>query len=425
MEKIAVIGFGQAGYCAVKAMRNAGHAGEINVFESGLCAPANPMLTTYYAAGKLDRTDVYPYGKIEDIVSALGITFRSGCHVDQLLTATNELLLSDGQKERFDKILISTGAKAIYPRLKGIPHERVFVMRTMEDAQSIRDYIAKNEMKSALVIGASMVGIKVAELLLNKGLRTTIADAAGYLFPLSAFDNVAQEIQCRARNKGISFLWNSIAEEITPKGVYFANGTHVQADIICFCIGTSSNIELVANTDILDGLTVKTKRGIVVDSRMQTNCEGIYAAGDCCEGTNLQTGKTMIIGLWANACYQGETAGLNMAGVKAEYPGNILHNITHFMDMDFIGIGDNSLKGTPVTFGKLGGGPYFQAVMAQGKMQCVNMLDLYSISGIVKSQFMKQFTGDSTGFTPVQRGTLLANQVPAEIIEIIEGSAVS
>ncbi len=425
MGKIAIVGFGQAGYCAVKAMRYAGYDGEIHVFEKDLCGPANPMLTTYFAGGRLmNRDDMYPYGKTEEIVTSLTITFRGGCCVERLFPATNELLLSNGEKERFDKILIATGAKAIYPRLKGVPGEHAFVMRTVEDAQRIKDYLAAKKIKSALVIGASMVGIKVAELLWNKGIPTTVADAAEHLFPLAALENVAGEIERRVSNRGISFLGKSIADEITPDGVLFSNGRHVRADLICFCIGTRSNIELVANTDILDGVSVKTNRGIVVDNYMQTNCQGIYAAGDCCEGTNLQTGETMIIGLWANACSQGETAGLNMAGVKTQYPGNVLHNITHFLDMDFVGIGDNRLKGDTVTLGSLSAGPYLEAVMAQGKMLCVNMLDLYPISGIVKSQFMKQFTGDTTGFTPEQKGMLLAHQVSAEFIKIIEGGVV-
>ena len=55
-------------------------------------------------------------------------------------------------------------------------------------------------------------------------------------------------------------------------------------------------------------------RGIVVDDHMRTSVPGIYAAGDCCEGNNLESGQKQIIGLWANANHQGETAGINMAG---------------------------------------------------------------------------------------------------------------
>ena len=62
------------------------------------------------------------------------------------------------------------------------------------------------------------------------------------------------------------------------------------------------------------------------------------------EGNNLESGQNQIIGLWANANHQGETAGINMAGGDMAYKGNILHNITHFMNMDFIGFEGRKTK---------------------------------------------------------------------------------
>ena len=83
---------------------------------------------------------------------------------------------------------------------------------------------------------------------------------------------------------------------------------------------------------------------------METSVKGIYAAGDCAEGKNLQTGQPQLIGLWANAACQGRCAGSNMAGMQAEYEGNIIHNITHFMDMDFVSLGDRGTAGEQVVF---------------------------------------------------------------------------
>jgi len=95
----------------------------------------------------------------------------------------------------------------------------------------------------------------------------------------------------------------------------------------------------------VDPAEVTVNKGIVVDHDMQTSVPGIYAAGDCCEGEELQSNTSMIIGLWANAAHQGATAGANMAGGKAEFDGNFLHNITHFMGMDFVGFGDVRTQG--------------------------------------------------------------------------------
>jgi hypothetical protein len=73
----------------------------------------------------------------------------------------------------------------------------------------------------------------------------------------------------------------------------------------------------------------------------------------------------MIIGLWANAAHQGTTVGANMTGKAAEFDGNFLHNITHFMDMDFIGFGDNRITGDVLTSGNIHEGLYVEAVLKE------------------------------------------------------------
>ncbi len=124
---------------------------------------------------------------------------------------------------------------------------------------------------------------------------------------------------------------------------------------------------------------------------METSVPGIYAAGDCCEEINLQTGKTAVIGLWANAAMQGACAGADMAGDHADCPGNILHNITRFFDMDFISLGDITLPGCKHLFDC----PEFfvSLVMDGNTLQSVNVVGNYRVSGILKHHLVKQLTG--------------------------------
>ena len=153
---------------------------------------------------------------------------------------------------------------------------------------------------------------------------------------------------------------------------------------------------------------------------MRTSAPGIYAAGDCCQGDNLQSGGKQIIGLWANAGVQGRIAGRNMAGVTDETDGNILHNITHFLDMDFIGLGDNRLTGEVRTYRSPEGGFYLQAVYRDGKPVGFNILDNYGVSGIIKAQLIKVLRGQPCRFSPEQRGQLVRYGVPERMIETLE-----
>ena len=154
---------------------------------------------------------------------------------------------------------------------------------------------------------------------------------------------------------------------------------------------------------------------------MQTNLPGIYAAGDCCEGNNLENGQTQLIGLWANANRQGTTAGSNMAGQEMVYEGNILHNITRFMEMDFIGFGDNRIEGEVLEYGTLGKGMYIRLVLKDHRIAGANILDNCSISGIVKNYMLRLFGGD-TGKLPVyQRAALESAGLSSAFLDELEG----
>lgn len=418
----AIVGFGCAGYHAARAIREQDPAGDIHVFETTLTPPANPMLTTYYTSDKLPYQGVFPFGTLEEITARLAISMHSGVRVERVMAGERSLLLSSGERPAFDRILIATGARAFLPHLEGLPSQRVFLMRTLEDARKLKERLAAGDVKKAVVAGASMVGIKVAELLLARGVETTLADAAGYLFPLAAFENVGRELERRVAQRGVHFKWNAAISAITRTGTRFDDGSELEADVVCLCIGTRANVELAANTEVADGQGVDIRRGIVVNSRMETSAPGIYAAGDCCEGTNLQSGETMIIGLWANAGCQGETAGLNMAGGRAEYAGSIVHNITHFMDMDFIGLGDNRLDGQVSTFGDLREGLYIQAVTKDGALRCVNILNGGEVGGVLKSRLMKQLGGGDSAISGIQRAVLRRNGLTDELIELLGGT---
>ncbi len=420
--RYAIVGFGCAGFNGARAIRTEDPPGEIHVFEQTGAPPANPMLTTYYASEAINYKAIFPFGTLEEIRAKYGLIIHSEVRVAHVRAESRELVFENGTVDSFDRILIATGARAFVPPIEGYPSDRTFLMRTTADAVRLKTYLDATPVKKAVVVGASMVGIKVAELLLNRGVETTIADFAEFLFPVAAFRDVAEELEERVRSRGISFAWHKGVAGIGEKSVRFSDGTELEADIVCLCIGTRANTELLANKEVVEGESVRINRGIVVDDHMRTTVPGIYAAGDCCEGRNLLTGETMIIGLWQNAGFQGDTAGHNMAGADRSYRGTIPHNITHFMDIYFIGIGDNRAIGEMLTFGSLKGPLFVKAVQRKGALRCVNIIGNSEVGGILKSFFLKQLSTSAPAHLPtVQRMVLMKNGLPADFIDLLEG----
>lgn len=416
LKKHAIVGFGCAGYNAARSIRHYDTSAEIDVFDATGQPPFNPMLSTYYASERLGIDEVFPFGGLDEIAQSLKLNILDS-HVERIDTAEKSVVTKDGTRRAYDSILIATGASALIPGFLQCAGERFFLMRTLSDAQRLRSFIEQNSIRTAVVVGGSMVGIKVAELLHARRIETTIVDAAPYLFPLAAYAETAGEVQRRLESCGVRFAFDAKVSAIDERGITLADGTLMEADIVCLCIGTQANLQLVANTEVVQDTAVNIGRGIIVDNRMQTNVPGIYAAGDCCEGMNLQTGKTAIIGLWANAGAQGSCAGANMAGEISEYYGNILHNITHFFDMDFIGLGDVSLPGERHRFD--GRDFTIDAVINGGHLQSVNIFGNYKISGILKNHLTKRLLGVSASLTPVQRGLLEKHGLNRGFIDLI------
>lgn len=419
MQRTAIIGFGCAGFHAAKSMREHGYDGEIHIYSNTDAPPANPMLTTYYVTGALAYEGMFPFGALDVLQEEYGLIIHRNEPVVSLDSAQRKLTLRDGRTAFFDHVVLATGASALVPPIPGVERPGVFCMRTGEDAARLRERLDQG-VRSAVVIGASMVGIKLVELLHKRGISVTLADMAPHIFPTAALPEVAAEIEDRLTAQGISLCFSRPIEAIegAENGleVCLGGGQRLPCDIALLFIGTRANTQLAD-----DGIRVG--RGIVVNDRMETSAPGIYAAGDCCEGNNLLTGQTQIIGLWDNAARQGETAGANIAGVQpsASYPGNITHNITHFMDMDFIGLGDIRMHGERRTFPLPGRRGRVDLVVQNGRMVCVNILDQYRISGVLKHFLLKSLTEPGAELRPTALGRLEREHVPHALIDYLEG----
>lgn len=418
MNKFAIIGFGCAGYHALAAIREAGCDAQVDVYSETGLAPYNPMLTTYYTAGKLSYEGMFPFGTQEEIAGRYQVNVIQNTRVAAVDALTKTVKTADGAEQKYDKILITTGATAfVPPSFANV--EGAFCMRTVDDAVALRKALTGRRYKNAVVVGASMVGIKVAELLFKQEIDVTLADMAPNIFALAAYPEVSRMIEERIGELGIHMAFGQALTGAETVGenyrISFAGGSTLETELLILNIGTR------AATGLVDTEQVKIDRGIVVDEGMRTSCPDVYAAGDCCQGNNLQSGQTQIIGLWANAGIQGRVAGRNMAGVGDETDGNILHNITHFLDMDFIGLGDNRATGEIYRYQSPDKRFYLQTVLKNGKPVGFNILDNYGISGILKSQLLRVLRREEGGFTPMQRCQLTRYGVEDSFINYLEG----
>lgn len=417
MRNVAIIGFGCAGYHAAKALREADPGCRIHVYSNTHEAPANPMLTTYYVAGKLLRSGVFPLGGKEEIAERLRIQLYEDAPVKRVCAAERAVVLEDGTQRAYDEMILTSGSHPFVPPIRGLPEKNVYVMRTVDDADRLLEGI-RGGISSALVIGASWVGIKVVEALTAHGVPTSMADMAPCIFPTAVLPDIACEIHTRLQNRGIRLLFGrgieSMEEETDGILCRFSDGSSIKTQIVALCLGLRPSI------GYLDPAEIRIGRGVIVDRHQRSSVPGIFAAGDCCEAQEIIHNQFVVVNLWANAVRQGTVAGQNAAGANEAFTGNFTHNITHFLGMDFIGIGDNRAKGEILSYESPDGRAMFRAIIENGRIACINILDSCQISGVLKNYMVKRVLGSNEPFDSKSRVRMVEDPMGRALLSLLE-----
>lgn len=382
-RELAVIGNGCAGLACIRALRACGDKRPILVLSDTHWPAYNPMLTTYFAGGKISREQMFLFGRNEDLRTKLDAEIWEGFRAADLDAEGRVIRDQTGRTVSYGQCLVATGASPILPRTPGMTRQTVFFMRTMDDALRLRRRLEEQPPRSAAVIGASMVGVKVMELLHARGCRVTLADLAPHILPGAASPECAREMERRLESGGIRLCLGVTVDRLEPDGtLVLSSGERLESDLTVVCIGVRSNL------DFLRPGQVETDRGLLVDEYMRTSAPGLYAAGDAAQGRELLSGESMVIGLLANARRQGRTAGRNLAGVKTPYPGNVLHNITHFMDMEFLGAG--SVRSYDQVRCMSRGDSFAQLFWTKGRLTGVNLLNGGAVAGPARQALFRQ-----------------------------------
>jgi assimilatory nitrate reductase electron transfer subunit/3-phenylpropionate/trans-cinnamate dioxygenase ferredoxin reductase subunit len=413
-KSVVIIGNGCAGAECIKALRESGYQEKIHLLTDNKWPVFNPMLTTYYVAGKIGFDRLFPYGADQEFYLKYRVEASPESPVISLDAERRVVCVKSGLELNYDQCLIATGAAPVMPPIEGIASDHVYAMRTVEDAIRLKEAMTRKPRK-AIVIGASMVGIKLVELFYQAGLEVCLADLARHIFPMAAHPECAEVIEERLTLKGIHLRFGAgIAKvEETARGVraYFNDSARSEeADLLVMCIGVRANIGFI------DRKQVAVDKGILVDDHMRTNVPGLYAAGDVAQGENLLSGQPQMIGLLNNARSQGRTAGRNMAGGSEVFCGNIPHNMTHFMGMDFVGIGD--VNSHDRTSKKYDGKRYIQLFWKDRLLTGANFVDSYTESGAIKHALLKGLRQNG----PLRSGSLslIQSQLIKQILSEVE-----
>lgn len=329
-----MIGCGSAALSALKQMRKLGSEDEVKLVTMENYPPYSPMSLPYLLSGKKKEPEIcLTESNFFDDMKATLITGR---RVDGIRPRDKSVVYDNGKSESYDTLLIATGSEPIRPRIKGLDGKRFLGFHTLDDYHEVIGQL--REGSEVAVLGAGLVGMEVAAALSEKGYKVIVLEKERGVLPLSFDQPVGAYIsQIYAEHNVDVFLDKEVTEiRNAPKKreIVCADGDVFKADLLVCCVGVASRISM------LDGTGIEANRGILVDNRMSTNMDGIYAAGDVAEAPDFFTGKNGLSPILPSAVEQGKIAGSNMIGKEAFYDGWLSMNLYNFFGHLAVSIGD-------------------------------------------------------------------------------------
>lgn len=335
--KVLIVGGVAGGATAAARIRRLDETAEITVFErSGYISYANCGLP-YYIGGVITDPEELTLQTPESFFSRFRINMKvhhevTAIHPDQKTISVRNLETGEEFEESYDKLILSPGAKPTQPRLPGVGIEKVFTLRTVEDTFHIKEYINKNQPKSAVLAGGGFIGLELAENLKELGMDVTIVQRPKQL--MNPFDaDMASFIHSEMRKHGVKLALGHTVEGFEEKDggidILLKDEMPLHADMVVLAIGVTPDTHFAKDA----GLELGIKGSIVVNDRMETSAPDIFAAGDAVQVKHYVTGQEALISLAGPANKQGRIIADNICGGDSRYPGSQGSSVIKVFDM--------------------------------------------------------------------------------------------
>ena len=311
---ILIVGASLTGAKAAETLRKEGYDGRIVMFGQEPQPPyLRPPLSKEYLRGESELGKVFVHP--EAWYAEQRIELHRSTPVRVIEPATREVVLDDGRRVTFDRLLIATGAAPRRLHIPGSDLAGVHCLRTLEDADAIRE--AATAARRAVVIGGGWIGAEVAASIRQLGLPVAmIADGSVPLERVLGAE-VGSVYRDLHAEHGVELVMNQRAVafrgQTAIEAVETADGTRIEGDLVVVGIGARPRTELAdrAGLDVGDG--------ILVDELLQTSEPGIFAAGDVAAAWHPLLGARVRVEHWDNARRQGRIAAQNMLGGADPY----------------------------------------------------------------------------------------------------------
>jgi len=329
--KILVIGHGMVGHKFLESLSETGiHDAEVTVLcEEPRAAYDRVHLSEFFAGKSAADLSLVPPGFFDRDNLLLNLNTRATA-IDR---SNKTVTVSSGDVLSYDKLVIATGSFPFVPPVPGKDRKDCFVYRTIEDLEGMLECGSRS--KSGVVIGGGLLGLECAKALRDMNLQTHVVEFSPRLMAVQVDEGGGRVLRKKIEDLGVIVHTQKNTVEIVDgeaarHRMVFADGTHLETDMIVFSAGIRPRDEVARQC----GLDIGARGGIVIDNNCLTADPDIYAIGECA----LWNGQ--IFGLVAPGYEMARITAKHLAGEVAEFVGADMSTKLKLMGVDVASIGD-------------------------------------------------------------------------------------
>ena len=334
-RRIIIVGANAAGVEAASAARKKDRAAEITLITQEKNAGYSRCGLPFVIGGHIaEFKDLIVYSQA--YFQMLKLTLKNETKVTAVNTKekTVTYITKEGATEtmQYDSLIIATGADSFMPPIKGREKKGILSLRSLEDGEKIRQAV-RDGAKSAVIMGAGLIGLEVGVALIEKGLKVTIVEMLPQILPQLLDADMAKMVQEHLEEHGMTILTGKGVEEFLGEDkvtAVMAGGQKIEADLFISAFGVRANTKLAVDA----GIPLGESRAIKTNSRMETDVKDVYAVGDCAEAPNLITHRPMCAQLGTIAVRQGKVAGANAGGDYSLFTGVLASAVTRLFEIE-------------------------------------------------------------------------------------------
>ncbi len=308
--RIVIVGGGAAGFAAAEMLRREGFVGELAIVSSDEDAPYDrPNCSKDYLAG--NAPEGWMPLRPPEFYRDQSINLQLRTPVTGLDVTGRRVVLGDGQRLPFDRLLLATGAEPVRLNIPGADQRNVYLLRSLSDSRAV--IAAAKAARRAVVIGASFIGLEVAAALRAREIEVHVVAPEHRPLERILGREFGDFIRALHEERGVVFHLGQTATAIDGATVRLQGGATLTADLVVVGIGVKPRIELA------QGAGLKIDRGVVVNEYLETSIPGIFAAGDIARWPDPHVNENLRIEHWVVAERQGQAAARNMLGDRQRF----------------------------------------------------------------------------------------------------------